>query len=266
VGIKIYHVDTFTDVPFKGNPAAVCILPGPGDENWMQYVANEQKFSETAFVYPKGNGFFLRWFTPVMEVDLCGHATLACAHILWETNMLGPDEKAQFMTKGGRLTAEQVGGLIELDFPVLTETPSTISGEFAGALGIAEIVPKYVGQYGVKHLIEVESEETVRALKPDFQALCKLPGRGVCVTGLSTSGEYDFVSRYFAPWAGVNEDPVTGTAHCCLGPFWGHRLGKTGLKGYQASERGGIVYMKLLTDRIGIGGYAITTMRGELLV
>ncbi len=266
MGIKIYHVDTFADSPFTGNPAAVCLMEEPKDETWMQQVAFEQKLSETAFVYRQEKDFLLRWFTPVMEVDLCGHATLATAHILWQQGILPTSEKAQFITKSGLLTAKRDGDLIELDFPILETIPVTLSEEFTHALGLANMVPKYVGKYGAKHLIEVDSDETIKALKPDFQALSRLPGRGVCVTALSTSTEYDIISRYFAPWAGVNEDPVTGTAHCCLGPFWGRRLGKNRLKGYQASERGGIVYMNLQGNRIGIAGHAITTMSGECLV
>lgn len=229
----------------------------------MQQVAREMNLSETAFLRKQKDGFSLRWFTPTTEVDLCGHATLASAHVLWESGLLKPDEQARFHTRSGLLTAEHKEGLIELNFPVLLEEPAIAPAELVTALGIE---PKYVGRFGVRYLIEVETEEVVRGLKPDFHSLRALPERGVVVTSGSVSAEYDFISRYFAPWVGVDEDPVTGSVHCCLGPFWGKRLEEEKLIAYQASARGGVIHIHLKGGRVYLGGCAITVLRGELLV
>lgn len=260
--LPIFQVDAFTNKPFAGNPAAVCILPAPGDERWMQQVAQEMNLSETAFLHRQADGFNLRWFTPAVEVDLCGHATLASAHVLWETGHLQPEEPARFYTRSGLLTAERKGEWIELDFPVTPEEPATAPADLARALGVT---PAYVGKNRFDYLVEVDSEETVHALKPDFALLRTLPVRGVIVTSPATSSEYDFVSRFFAPGSGVDEDPVTGSAHCCLGPFWSKRLGKNEFIAYQASKRGGVVRVRLSGKRVYLSGQAVTVLRGELV-
>jgi PhzF family phenazine biosynthesis protein len=261
VGVKIFQVDAFTDKPFAGNPAAVCILPKPRDETWMQNVAKEMNLSETAFLHGRDDGFDLRWFTPAVEVALCGHATLASDHVLWETGMLKPEEQARFHTRSGLLTAERKGEEIELNFPATPEKPASAPPGLIEALGI---VPKYVGKSRYDYLIELESEEAVRNMAPDFARLTALPVRGIIVTSRSTTPGYDFVSRFFAPSAGIDEDPVTGSAHCCLGPFWSKRLGKDEMVAYQASARGGIVHVRLRKDRAYLRGRAVTILRGEL--
>lgn len=260
--MPIFQVDAFTEKPFRGNPAAVCILSGPVEEHWMQAVAKEMNLSETAFLYKYKDGFSLRWFTPVLEVDLCGHATLASAHVLFEEGYLKPHEQARFYTKSGLLKAERKGEWIELDFPAEPETSADASPELVEALGVK---PLYVGKNRFAYLVQVDSEEKVRMMKPDFALLAKIPGLGVIVTTPSGSLEFDFISRFFAPGAGIDEDPVTGSAHCCLGPFWGERMGKTELVGYQASTRGGVVKVRLAGDRVFLGGKAVTVFRGELL-
>jgi PhzF family phenazine biosynthesis protein len=229
----------------------------------MKQVAREMNLSETAFLCQEEDGFSLRWFTPAIEVDLCGHATLAGAHILWETGVLSTGELARFHTKSGLLAAIYENSLIKLDFPVLEQEPTFAPAELLAALGVA---PCYTGKFGAKYLFEVETEEQVRQLHPDFNALRDMPGRGVVVTSMSSSSRYDFISRHFAPWVGVDEDPVTGSAHCCLGPYWGKRLGKKELLAYQASARGGAVHVELLGDRISLGGYAVTVFSGDLVV
>ncbi|HIP87986.1 MAG TPA: PhzF family phenazine biosynthesis protein [Anaerolineales bacterium] len=262
MGIPFFQVDAFTDQPFRGNPAAVCLLPGPRDEVWMRDVARETNLSETAFVYREGEGFRLRWFTPAVEVDLCGHATLATAHVLWEVGWLAPEEPARFHTRSGLLTARRRGAEVELDFPALPEEPVDALPGLSEALGAAAV---YVGRSEYDYLVEVASEEVVRGIKPDFNRLKTLSARGFIVTSRATSEGYDFVSRYFAPSVGVDEDPVTGSAHCCLGPFWGERLGKEEMVGYQASARGGVVRVRLAGERVYIGGRAVTVLEGELI-
>ncbi len=259
--IPLFQVDAFTDKPFAGNPAAVCLLPGPRDEKWMQDVAREMNLSETAFLYPQQEGYNLRWFTPAVEVDLCGHATLASAHVLWEIGRLKPTEQARFHTKSGLLTATRRGDWIELDFPATPPKPTTAPAELARALGVT---PRSVGQSRFDYLVEAESEQTVRRLKPDFALLATLPIRGLIVTARSGSPPYDFVSRFFAPQSGVPEDPVTGSAHCCLGPFWQTRLGKSEFLAYQASARGGVIRVRVGGERVYLGGQAVTVLRGEL--
>jgi PhzF family phenazine biosynthesis protein len=262
VTIPLYQVDAFTDVPFRGNPAAVCLLSDPADEAWMQDVAREMNLSETAFLVRQEDGFNLRWFTPAVEVSLCGHATLASAHILWETGLLGPVEQARFTTLSGLLTAERRGDEIELNFPATPPEPASAPPGLADALGA---VPVYVGQSRFDYLVEVDSEATVRNLRPDFAGLKALGVRGVMITSTASTARADFVSRFFAPGAGIDEDPVTGSAHCCLGPFWSERLGKQDLVAYQASARGGWVRVRVEGERVVLGGRAVTVMRGELL-
>ena len=262
MGLRITQVDAFTDTPFAGNPAAVCLLPAPRDEGWMQKVAREMNLSETAFLVPQADGYALRWFTPTVEVALCGHATLASAHVLWEDGHLPPGRQARFHTKSGLLTGDCAGEWIELDFPAKREEPSAPPDGLAEALGAA---PKYVGRNQFDYLVEVDDEATVRGLEPDHRALASLPVRGVIVTARADSADYDFVSRFFAPGSGVAEDPVTGSAHCALGPFWQSRLGKRELVAYQASPRGGVVRVRVAGERVKLGGKAVTILRGELL-
>jgi PhzF family phenazine biosynthesis protein len=261
MGLKIFQADAFTDEAFAGNPAAVCILTEPRDEAWMQNLAREMNLSETAFLRKQQDGYGLRWFTPAVEVALCGHATLASAHILWETGMLAPKEQARFHTLSGLLTAERKGEWIELNFPATPEQPASAPPRLMEALGVA---PKYVGKSKFDYLIEVDKEETVRNLKPDFGLLRAMQVRGVMVTSQATTPGYDFVSRFFAPGSGIDEDPVTGSAHCCLGPFWSKRLGKNELRAYQASRRGGTMRIRVRGDRVCLSGQAVTVFRGEL--
>jgi PhzF family phenazine biosynthesis protein len=260
--LAIIQVDAFSDKPFAGNPAAVCVLPAARGETWMQNVAREMNLSETAFLVRQGDGFHLRWFTPAIEVALCGHATLASAHVLWECGHLKPGEQARFHTLSGLLTADQRGEWIEMDFPVKAEEPASAPPRLSEALG-AE--PTYVGRNNFDYIAELESEAVLRSLKPNFSLLSELPVRGVIVTARSETAGFDFVSRFFAPGSGINEDPVTGSAHCCLAPYWAKRLGKTEFLAYQASPRGGVVRVQLNGDRVLLGGQAVTVLRGELL-
>lgn len=262
MGLTIYQVDSFTDRPFSGNPAAVCIVNELQDADWMQNVAREMNLSETAFLHKQAEGYNLRWFTPAVEVALCGHATLASAHILWEIRLLDSAEQALFHTLSGPLMANLRGNWIEMNFPATREEEASAPAGLIEALGVKA---KYVGKNKFDYLVEVESEGVVRAIKPDIGLLQGVAARGVIVTSLADSGEYDFVSRFFAPNAGVNEDPVTGSAHCCLSPFWSGRLGKDELVGYQASERGGVVKVRYAGDRVFLSGQAVTVLRGELL-
>ncbi|MBI2159924.1 MAG: PhzF family phenazine biosynthesis protein [Candidatus Rokubacteria bacterium] len=262
MGLRIVQVDAFTDAPFRGNPAAVCVLPEPQSDVWMQLVAREMNLSETAFLQRRADGFDLRWFTPTVEVDLCGHATLASAHVLWEEGHLEPAEQARFHTRSGLLTADRRGAWIEMDFPAKPEQPAPAPPGLAEALGTGS---KYVGRNQFDYLVEVDSEETVRHLTPDHLALAKLPVRGVIVTSRASTRDFDVVSRFFAPGSGIPEDPVTGSSHCALGPFWAARLGKTDLVAYQASPRGGVVRVRVAGDRVNLGGQAVTVLRGELV-
>ena len=262
MGIKIFQVNAFTDKPFSGNPAAVCLLEKEADEIWMQKVASEMNLSETAFLYSVGNIYSLRWFTPAVEVDLCGHATLASAHILWEEGYLNNTQEAQFETKSGPITASKNGDNIELNFPSDPEEEAPIPKGLIDSLGVK---PIYLGKNSFDYLVEVEKEEYVRKLEPNFNLLKNIPTRGIIVTSLSDSDQYDFVSRFFAPAAGINEDPVTGSAHCSLGSFWGNRLNKSELIGVQLSKRGGVVKVSLLDKRVILSGKAVTIFRGELL-
>src|SRR5437762_220211 len=260
--LKITQVDAFTDRPYAGNPAAVCVLPGPADEGWMQAVAGEMNLSETAFLHREGDGWRLRWFTPAVEVALCGHATLASAHVLWETGQLSPSETARFYTQSGLLIAARTASDIEMNFPAKIAEPADAPTGLAEALAAK---PRFVGRSAFDYLVEVDSAATVRALKPNFVQLGELPVRGVIVTGRSDRPEFDFVSRFFAPASGVNEDPVTGSAHCTLGPFWQGRLNKNEFTAYQASLRGGLVKVRVAGDRVFLGGRAVTVLCGELL-
>ncbi|MFL5471264.1 MAG: PhzF family phenazine biosynthesis protein [Gemmatimonadales bacterium] len=259
---RFTQVDAFTEQAFAGNPAAVCLLPSPADPIWMQQVAREMNLAETAFLVRQNDGFDLRWFTPSVEVDLCGHATLASAHVLWEEHELEPQEAARFHTRSGVLTASREKDTIWMDFPATPAEPAEPPPELKA--GLAATI-RYVGRTRFDYLVEVESEPALRTLTPDLGQLTRLPVRGVIVTAKSEHTNYDFVSRFFAPAAGVPEDPVTGSAHCALGPHWGAKLGKRRMVGYQASPRGGTVMIQLSRDRVLLGGRAVTVLRGELL-
>jgi PhzF family phenazine biosynthesis protein len=257
----LFQVDAFTAEPFAGNPAAVCLLPAPREAEWMQHVAAEMNLSETAFLIRRGDAFDLRWFSPVVEIDLCGHATLASAHVLWETGELPAEAVAEFHTKSGRLTATRQNGWIELDFPATPASPAAAPDGLAEAIGAT---PRYVGRSRFDYLLELEDERTVRELKPDFTRLKSLSVRGVIVTSRASSEGVDFVSRFFAPGAGIDEDPVTGSAHCCLTPYWSDRLGRTAFVARQLSPRGGTLRVALEGDRVKLRGQAVTVLRGEL--
>lgn len=259
----LLHIDAFTSHPFRGNPAAVCVLDRERAETWMQSLAAEMNLSETAFLLPRDNGFLLRWFTPAVEVALCGHATLASAHALWEEQLWPPDDPIPFTTKSGVLTAALDGDVIELDFPATLETKAEPAPGLLESLGITN--PVYIGRNRFDYLIEVASEDVVRSLDPDHAQLRKIDVRGVIVTSRAASTTAaDFVSRFFAPGSGVDEDPVTGSAHCCLAPYWSARLGKQELTGFQASRRGGYVRVRHEGDRVKLGGKAVTILRGTL--
>ncbi|MCK9579621.1 MAG: PhzF family phenazine biosynthesis protein [Methanoregula sp.] len=259
----LFCVDAFAGHIGMGNPAGVCLLTEPADPAWMQMVAREMNLSETAFVLKEENGFGLRWFTPRVEIELAGHPTLATAHILWEEGYLTCNEPARFFTKSGILIAEKEGDHIELDFPEVPEESESAPAGLIEALGVQ---PYYTGKNRFDYLIEVASEREVREMAPDFHRLGKIPMRGVMVTARATTPGYDFVSRFFAPTVGVNEDPVTGSAHCCLFPFWQKRLGRDILTAFQASERGGVLSLRPgYQGRIKIGGKAVTVWKGSLI-
>jgi PhzF family phenazine biosynthesis protein len=264
MGIRIVQADAFTDRPFAGNPAAVCVLDAEASERWMQDVAAEMNLSETAFLVPEGEGYRLRWFTPLAEVDLCGHATLASAHVLWEDGHLAAGREARFSTRSGLLVARQSGGAIEMDFPALAVEPVVATEGLTEALG-AEAV--FTGRSRFDLLVELASESVVRSLSPDLTKLRALPWRGVIVTARAAgdAAGRDFVSRFFAPAVGVDEDPVTGSAHCALATYWAARLGRNELVGYQASRRGGDVEVRLEGERVILRGRAVITLRGELV-
>ncbi len=263
MGIRAFKVDSFTAEPFAGNPAGVCLLDSPRDARWMQAVAREMNLSETAFLVRDGEGFGLRWFTPVAEVELCGHATLASAHILWQEGVLAPSDTARFQTRSGELRASRRGDVIELDFPPKPEEPAEAPANLLEAMGVT---PSYLGRNVFDYLLLVDDEAAVRAVAPDFALLRTVDVRGVIVTAPASTRGYDFVSRFFAPKVGVDEDPVTGSAHCALGPFWAGRLGRTELSAYQASARGGALSVRVAGDRVFLGGRAVTVLRGELVV
>jgi PhzF family phenazine biosynthesis protein len=262
------QVDAFTDRPFAGNPAAVVLLERQREDPWMAAVAREMNLSETAFLERRGEEFGLRWFTPAVEVDLCGHATLASAHVLWEEGVLPSGASAKFRTRSGLLAAERRGDEIEMDFPADPPQPIAPPAGLAQALGIepAPAAPAFVGKGRFDHLVVLDSEKAVRGVKPDFARLREISSRGVIVSARSQSPDFDFVSRFFAPAAGVDEDPVTGSAHCTLAVYWGERLGKREMVGFQASARGGVVRVRLASERVKLGGRAVTVLRGEILM
>ncbi len=267
--IRVFQVDAFTDQPFRGNPAAVCLLERPVEPEWMQRVAAEMNLSETAFLLPEADGYRLRWFTPAVEVPLCGHATLASAHVLWEAGLVDADA-ITFHTLSGVLVARRDESLpgaagIVLDFPGFATEVAEMPDEIATALGIE---PVFCGRVADKaepvFLLDLGAEQAVRELSPNLHGLRQRGAPYLLVTARADSDEYDFVSRFFAPGAGIDEDPVTGSAHCYLAPFWSERLGKKELRGYQASARGGMVGVRVRGDRVHLLGRAVTVLRGEL--
>ncbi len=260
--IRCLQIDAFTDRPFAGNPAAVCLLPAAREAEWMQAVAAEMNLSETAFVRELDDLFELRWFTPAVEVELCGHATLAAAHALWTEQIVAAGDAIRFSTQSGVLTCTRRSDLIELDFPATPAREDDAPPQLAEALGAD---PLWVGRSNFDTLVLLDSEATLRSLQPDFALLRQLPVRGVIVTSAADDESFDFVSRFFGPAVGIDEDPVTGSAHCVLAPFWGERLGKTGMTAYQASARGGVVQVRLADDRVVLGGQAVTVFEGVLV-
>jgi PhzF family phenazine biosynthesis protein len=268
--IPLHQVDAFTDVPFRGNPAAVCLLDAPRDVAWMQAVAAEMNLAETAFLSPEGDAFRLRWFTPAVEVPLCGHATLASAHVLWETGRVRPDACIAFATLSGTLTAAREGEWIQLDFPALPPRaePCAPPAGLLAALGFTQVtvheVPRPNASDGPSWLVVLPSEAALLALRPDFRALREVAGHAVIATARGERDGRDFVSRFFAPKAGVDEDPVTGSAHCSLAPFWCARLARDELTGVQLSQRTGTVRVRTRGARVHLSGRALTVLRGEL--
>ncbi|MDK2970292.1 MAG: hypothetical protein PWP23_47 [Candidatus Sumerlaeota bacterium] len=264
--IPLFQVDAFADGPFRGNPAAVCLMDRDAPDSWLQSLAAENNLSETAYLWPMpGKEYRLRWFTPATEVDLCGHATLASAHVLWQEGLLGPFEEATFHTRSGALIASRKSGWIHLDFPderALPIASEEVHPELLPALGLPHV--KKVARNRFDYLVEADSAAQVRELDPDFRTLKRVTTRGIIVTALSDDPAFDFVSRFFAPAEDIDEDPVTGSAHCALAPWWGERLHKTVLTACQVSKRGGIVKMELESDRVYLGGKAVTIFRGTI--
>jgi PhzF family phenazine biosynthesis protein len=260
--MRLFQVDAFADSVFAGNPAAVCLLGGPAEARWMQSVASEMNLSETAFVEPQAAGYGLRWFTPVAEVGLCGHATLASAHVLYESGLAEPAEPVRFDTVSGPLTARHEDGLLVLDFPARPAGPAPAPPGLLAALGVDSA--EWTGQAKDDLMVVLGREEEVTGLRPDTVALAGYGTRGVIVTAPASRPGADFVSRFFAPGVGIAEDPVTGSAHCTLAPYWAGRLGRPELTGYQASARGGTVGVRVKGDRVLLAGRAVTVFSGQL--
>lgn len=262
MSVSLYLVDAFTGMPFKGNPAAVCLLHSPADEAWMQNVAAEMNHSETAFVYPEQSGYGIRWFTPTTEVELCGHAALASVHVLREAGIIKDGEDVVFYAKSITITAKCSDGRIEMDFPILpvdaVETPD-------GLIEAIGVEPVSCSANKRLLLVELADEDAVREFNPDFTRIAAVDAPCLLITAKSDCNAYDFVSRFFAPRMGINEDPVTGSAHCSLGVYWQQRLGKSELIGYQASSRGGVVGVRVEGNRTYLSGMAVTVMTGVLL-
>lgn len=261
--MNLFVADAFAEGPFSGNPAAVCLLDRAVTDEWRQNLAMEMNLSETAFPERNGARWKLRWFTPALEVDLCGHATLATAHILFEKGLAAEDAPLEFETRSGLLRVTRRGELLEMDFPALPAQPSAAPPGLLEALGCEAL---HVMQNTMDILVEVRDAATLRALNPDMQGLRQLAARGIIVTAASDMPGYDFISRFFAPAAGVDEDPVTGSAHCCLAPYWGQRLGAFEMSAWQASKRGGAVYLHWAGDRVMLAGRALTVWEGRLRV
>lgn len=264
--VPLYQIDAFTDKPFGGNPAAVCLLEAEVEETWMQAVAAEMNLSETAFVRKRGVTWELRWFTPAAEVELCGHATLAAAHLLWELGKVDPAEAMAFSTRfSGVLTCRRgEDGIIGMDFPA--DVPNEEDTAEAGLLDALGVTAVNVARGKYDWIIEVGDEAQVRQVEPDFALLRQFDTRGIIVTARSNADDIDIVSRFFAPRLRVEEDPVTGSAHCVLGPYWAVRLGTQVIEAYQASKRGGRLRVTVQGKRVELAGRAVTVMRAELLV
>lgn len=257
----LFLVDAFANGPLTGNPAAVCLLESHADESWMQRFAAEMNQAETAYVVPRPDGDFdLRWFTPKVEVDLCGHATLASAHVLFVHRGFG-GPSIRFHTNRGMLIAERHGELIRLDFPATEPKPCPCPDGLEKALGVQ---PAWIGKSPFDLFVEVDSDAAVRSMAPEIRALGSLPVRGIIVTARSEDPEFDFVSRFFAPAAGVDEDHATGSAHCALAPYWAARLGKTRMRAFQASFRGGWLEVEHAGGRVYLDGMAATVVGGRL--
>ncbi len=266
--IPIWQVDAFADRPFSGNPAAGCILPRYPSDKWMHNVAAEMNLSETSFIVPtdEANSFHLRWFTPTTEVDLCGHATLAAAHTLIEQNLVTTGLPIRFQTRSGELSCAQSGSRITLDFPLTSSNANVDSSTKIALLAALGLEAAMFMRTKFDLIAVVNDVSIVESLRPNFNLLEQIETRGVMVTAPSQNTGIDFVSRFFAPRCGINEDPVTGSAHCCLAPYWGERLKKTSLIGYQASSRGGTVYCEVTGDRVQLTGDAVTVLKGRLIV
>ncbi len=259
--LPLYQVDAFTSEIFHGNPAAVCLLEKEMPDAWLQAVAAEMNLSETAFLHKQGDDYQLRWFTPLVEVDLCGHATLASAHVLFSTGRVPEGKEVRFHTRSGVLSAIENDGWITLNFPV---RPVQTLPEPEGLKEALGLLPRYVGM-GEDLLVEVSSERLVRECTPDFTRLKQIPVRGVILTARADAEGVDFVSRFFGPQVGINEDPVTGSAHTSLAPYWSDKLGKTDFTAWQVSARGGVLKVSLQGERVAISGQAVMVMHGELL-
>ena len=258
--VPFYQVDAFADALFSGNPAAVCLLEAWPGTNRLQRIATENNLSETAFVMPGKRGkWAIRWFTPRMEVDLCGHATLAAAHVLYEERGEHTEELI-FTSRSGELKVSPLeGGVLGMDFPSVSTSNAAVSPLLLEGLGG---YPSEV-RAGVDCLCIFDTEEIVRELQPDFRLLGRLPFRGIIATAPADSRKVDFVSRFFAPSAGIDEDPVTGSSHCILAPFWAERLGKNRMEARQISARGGKIVCEIRGDRVWLEGAAVTYLRGE---
>lgn len=259
--MDLYQVDAFASKPFEGNPAAICFLDEPASDTLLQQIAKEMNLSETAFLSKREDGYNLRWFTPAYEVDLCGHATLASAHILWETERLDSNETARFHSRSGLLEARQIEGGIEMNFPAQPAVSTDVPPALITSLGVT---PIFTGYNGSDYLVVVQEASVVKSLQPDFRQMYAVPMRGVIVTAKSDDPGVDFISRFFAPAAGIDEDPVTGSAHCCLGPYWARRLGTPSMNAFQASSRGGRLLVRVDEDRVYLTGSAVTVLEGKL--
>lgn len=271
MGLTIVQVDAFTNQPFSGNPAAVCVTDEALSDDLMKAIALEMNLSETAFLYPLEGGYSLRWFTPAVEVDLCGHATLASAHVLWSEGHLPHDAIAKFKTKSGWIEAEKRGDWIEMDFPTQPVHASHVMPQLIKSLCCGGNI-RAVSKNDVNYLVEIQSESALAKLQPDFAEMKKLPVQGVIATAKADSADYDFVSRYFAPAVGIDEDPVTGSAHTSLAPYWREKLEKNNMLAQQISARGGVVRVSFKTKeedmptRVSISGQAVSTFKGDLII
>lgn len=262
----LYWIDAFTPVPFGGNPAAVCLLPHPIPQNTMQSLAHEFGLSETAYLWSEGESqqWRLRWFTPTAEVRLCGHATVAAATALWDHYQShGP---LVFHTLSGSLQAIQKEAGVELQFPARPPAECSVPRGLAEIVGLSADQIKWCGRDVDDFLILLETEQEVRSVSPDFEALKALPTRGTIFTAASNTPDRDFVSRFFAPRVGVDEDPVTGSAHCCLAPFWASRLKKNRLRAEQLSSRGGRLEVECREDRVCLRGESFILMTGTVRI